>query len=1233
MGYGCGMTAVGQRLHLRLFLEGVETPVISVSIQSQKNAAAVCSIQIPSNDYALDFRPRTLVHLFQYDLYNGMPPAEMVSVGGPGIRVEDRDSGLDPDIEGDLFPPERFESSDEQTQQDLENENYKLIFGGEIVGFSVSKTPTNRSITLQCVDWSSYWDIAYQYQVSGMSLGGPGIRGGFSGAATTVFNDFLSGSADVVTALIDTPPRAYPGLRGTLLGGITHLIEAIGGIYFGRRAIRGANDFFSLAEIRLHITQMLGANPFAGRDESRLMHANGFGSLFRRSLAGLGRLVSIRQVLVALQRYIFHEVIPITAPRYLPPESDPNIPVTELIGLDGDPELRVLQRAATQIKERSQELADRLTSIGPTTNEDGTVSAAPDADSVREASTRHGSLRTELQRFARICRRAAERAQRIARQLGATDRIGSFGFPDVISNFSSSGERFGRLLTLAEGEGSPPVLPAGGDFCGPVGRQAVEMMQQNVAAMTANLELRIRRIVPRTTAQPENPSRLITQVYRPDVWMVAPPRCNVIFPELYSQFQYGRDFQQEITRMMLRTHSAWMGSDMFFDGFYMAPGNIMGARRNRHILGGRGGVEPPEESDLPLHIRRDMLDHELYTGIIPAFERMSDLNLHALRGGATEIDGVRVGYAQLACNHIFFQYRFRSRQLMVSGKYNPYVVLGFPMVVIDKYLPIDHLRTGEYSAATAVRLAEAIREGDGEVGSPEERALIREAHSARVSAIVVDVVAARPNTHFFGTPSGISHSVDSSTGGSTQIQMEYARDSNERTEFLGDNVGRPTRARRTRNQNITSTVACLEPPPTGSRGPRGGEITSVTECTDEYRRRLRRGARTRSRATTTTPAATTDTATPAAETPTTGDTTTPAGAVSATSPHASDGLLPLFVPGRRTTGRRRRGTRVAVGIEQSAADYGLEVVAIAGTAGATNSATGDTLVTFSAYRIVENCGVYVAEDRVLPPEDVVFPPWYGESWRTSRIGALYGYLFGTGALTDQTTIIDPHGVEAARYDGGTTSGPDSGTAVDRSTTIRLRSDLMNLTDEIPVTASPESAISSDASTEDVVDGEEIGPPGAPDEIVDGVLAEIGPRSHISEALEEVVRAYSLIKLNNFDVHQFLRAYTWRPIASMVDLFGTANLEINDDGNVVRGVEGFHSRAFGDFDDLRQLVGTRDGSRPATILGLTTRDPDEVGEDRATRDETISARLDTRKEKRIRVLRYINSLMSGCGILG
>ena len=182
------MTVIGQRLHLRLFLEGVEVPVIAASIQSQPNAPATCTIQIPANDFALDLKPRTLVHLFFFDLHNGGPLRDQVGISGSGITVN---SEVDPDIRKDLADTE-LEATEEQSLVDLENENYKLLFGGEVLGIQFGKEPMSRSIMLQCADWSSYWDIAFQHRGGG--LFGPGAQAMMSGTSGNLFSSFLSGT-------------------------------------------------------------------------------------------------------------------------------------------------------------------------------------------------------------------------------------------------------------------------------------------------------------------------------------------------------------------------------------------------------------------------------------------------------------------------------------------------------------------------------------------------------------------------------------------------------------------------------------------------------------------------------------------------------------------------------------------------------------------------------------------------------------------------------------------------------------------------------------------------------------------------------------------------------------------------------------------------------------------------------------------------------------------------------
>ena len=1166
--------ATAQKIGLRLFLEGVEVPIISAIVNSQPNQAATASIQIPANDFALDLKPRTLVHVFFYDFYEGAPSNSQLFVAGEGIRRQENVT-VDPEIEG-LLPPERFTSSPEEDAVDAENGKYRLLFGGEISGISYQKTPTGRAVVLQCLDWSSYWDTTYQYQVSGYSLGNGGIKAAFTGSSTSVFNSFLDGSGDIVVKLMSTPPRSFPELRGTLLGALVHILEAIGGVYFGNRVMRGTNDFFSLAEMRLHITQMVAANPFPNRDEVRLLRARGFGSLFRRSISGLGKMVSIRKLLIALQRYIFHEHVPITSPRYIPPLSDPNVPQVERVGLREDPDTRPLYRTATVLKRRAEQLKEQQ------------ERAVDENVSRRLARQRRGGVATELRRLAQAASRAERRTQVLATRRTRTDSPYAelFDLPQVKQVFSVTANRFTRARSYLHGNGRSAF------FAAPNTQNStrfINTLDQIIADMDRVLNSTHVRRPRRASGAPTKPQRLNNQIYRPDVWMVAPPRCNFIFPELYSQFTYSRQFLQEVTRLMLRTHSAFFGSDFLFDGFYMAPSRLLGQRTGRRQGRGRVGADPPDISDAPAWFVRDLMGHELFTGILPTFERMSDLNLHALRGGHTVINGVRVGYAQLAANHIFFQYRFRSRQLQFSGKFNPFIALGFPAVIMDKYIPPDRGRDYDYDAALAARLMETQREGEGRLGGlPEDQRQARiEQLDARAQELGRSLLEVPPNAHFLGTPQSLSHNISAqASSATTSAQMGYARVSNEKTEFLGDDIVRPRRARRTRNTTIRTNVASLAAPQVGTIGPRGGRITDVRDVTSSYMR-----SRTRPRPTSRTA---------------TGRTRYQGGT-----------RLQLYVPSNSgvVSGRRRRATRVLVGVEQSAFSYGPEVVALVGGGGASDAES--TLVTFRAYRITEEVGVYRRRTVDLPAEELVFPPWYGEHYRTHRIGGLYQYYFGTGSIVDPLGVLDP--TTQAQQLSGTTDGVGSdGSIID-----------LQAVQEVPEVdlLGQNGGFAGSPDVDEAV--------GEPGDITSRQIDEVEARTTIENAIEDVTRVYSYVRTRGFGVNEFIKAYTWRPIATVTDMFGTSNLEINSEGTVERGTEGFHSRAFGDFDDLTQLVRNVEG-RPRSILGIDIRESTAEGggtDPREQRDAPISARLDTRKEKRLQVFRYLHALMASRGIVG
>ena len=63
--------AVAKPLHLRLFLEGIEVPVVAAQISINTNAPATAAVQILPLDIAQNLLPRTIVHLFFLDTSTG----------------------------------------------------------------------------------------------------------------------------------------------------------------------------------------------------------------------------------------------------------------------------------------------------------------------------------------------------------------------------------------------------------------------------------------------------------------------------------------------------------------------------------------------------------------------------------------------------------------------------------------------------------------------------------------------------------------------------------------------------------------------------------------------------------------------------------------------------------------------------------------------------------------------------------------------------------------------------------------------------------------------------------------------------------------------------------------------------------------------------------------------------------------------------------------------------------
>jgi hypothetical protein len=1041
-----------------MFLEGVEVPIIGIQYQGLPNAPIMASIQTVPIAEGTRLLPRTLVHVFFLDPYVEDSPFISAIKGTASNSEPTEYQKLLQDVSGSNTT--QPDANDRDAHEDITQ--YKLLFGGEILGFDWTKDQAQRALVLQCADWSNYWDYAYQW--NNTDLFGPGIKAMFSGGSTNLFTDFLSSPSEVITNILRTPSIMFPKLKG-LAGGIVHMLEQIGGSYYYDKKIAGTNTFFMTAELRLHLNQMVVAvenDPTA----SRLLANQGYGGLFNRLLGGLGGQTSIRQCINALQGVIFHEIYAQPCPRYIPGTSNT---VTGQVRkrLDQDANTSFIANNARGIIAALQaiKLQLRVSETRPD------IAVFTSSKSV--AASLKGDIISRLKKQQLLLKSTIMRVSKLKPAV-----------PSASSLLNTAAANIGTAATKAAA-----WSPNNGDSITRVEQpinQAIDRLSR-VAALT----------VVTNSSKTRSPARLVQHILRPDVWFSAPPRCNVIFPEQYSRLSYRRSFMDEPTRLLLKTNDEFFGEDELFDRFYFAP-------KTNSVQKGK--------ATLTTLLQNDLLAHEVFTGILPVFEKMGELNIFAARGGVVKDRVPQVGLAQRSANFLYFKYRFAARQMVVSGRFNPFVALGFPGVVIDKYASADVLKLHN----------ELLQK----VGRP----------TRDINKLL--------GTSFLGNFTQTTVTANQTTG-SMDIVVSYPRQPEESVEFLGATESSEVSINKRFNEDVTriTDVASLAQPGLNSMGPNLGTIVAVQEVTELYRGNT--GANAPSEALST----------------------------KALLLYSARGSLKPRPAASRVT------ARVPVGIEVDGRLLDRTVLTELGVLDSSTLVSNNDPyykqpepLTIKVYRVQEQVPRFQQQVVDLPAEEYIRPGWYGDIWHPSNIGQAYDLFFATGAITDPHVVSDsndktfsgtPNGQAEANAEGQTTDDPNDPSA-------------------------------------------------------DAVLVyQLTAGASIEEAVAFLMATYSHIKTAGLDVEEFIRSYTWRPVATMVDMFGTGDLQLSSDGSsVVQGIEGFHSRAFGPFNDL---------------FGLVTPEIEEVtGIKRGTNG---AQKTDTRKQKQDAVRDFLAGLGIGRGILG
>lgn len=1090
------MSTKVQPLGLRLFLEGVEVPVISAQVNAAPDQPATAAIQIIPTDMAMHLLPRTLVHLFYLDPY-GDDDTKAIPTGN--TRQSEDGSFSEANFN-------RFDSPDE---------SYKLLFTGEVGGFNYGKTPDNRQTVLQCHDLSTYWDTCYQWYAD-YSVGGGGLTDKhqvFKGAGTSLFNSVAGGHKWVIGQIMSeapTPASGYSKTKG-LLGSVVHLLETIGGTS-GKDGFNGVNDFFTIAQLRYNLLGMLGAIE-ADDTSARIYNQKAFFSWLRQGMTSMGSVVSFRDIINQVCGWIYHHIYPNVCPK---------------IDLVANVQARITKPA---VYARDTVLGSQVINTCKLTYtalnkiivlEGAILNQATAFQHLRSAKSKLNFAERDAELLASdvVNKQDLINAIRDARSFVEEGLVtfSNIGYDEETASLEGFGE-------LTEGTQAGDISHAANELELSL-KGATEILSGKIIEPVeeAKKDPTDRKTVQvDTTIVGSQGARLYNQLILPECYFVAPPQCNVLFPDQYYQFNFSRNFMREVSRLSMATGAGMIagggrqGSKLFTRSYY-APNSV----GDKHVFAttSRGA--------------RILLPHEVHSGIIPKYEWANDghrwANLSKKNGAKDPFFGDgRVGYLQRLANFQFYLHRWSARTMSVTGVFNPHLVIGFPGLVIDQSMP---------SPAVVAQRKELL----GRDWAPVQ---------------------------YLGKLVALSHSV-SQGGGQSSAQFTHCRTHRGLDDEFLSSLTRKVPPK-VDTLNLSINIRDLLPSNEFSRAARAMRLPVTMD-------RIR--------------------------------------------------LVRMYVRGELSKGATLRNTQswrgykinsVVVGEKitlnpTELGDLGISPTDFVGSGGevfregfGVSREVPESFDIVLERKISSGKSVYVKET----VEQQLTPGWFADLWTNDKISdAVYQPLLGTNAIVANISLGADKQDEFFKR---TVSDEATGTA---RTTPPSENEEKPFLEEVP------GAIPVDGlSTTTVLPGS------------------------IEEAIDAIVTIYSTIRLNGGNIHEFVRKYTYRPVANMEEILGTYGLEFTDDGfvNVPEGgtaVEGFHSRAFGDYNTDVTFPG-REGQDTVpganALKALFAGSPGaDVKRGRLTSKKKMSSikpEMDPRGRARLRVMAYVRELNLSRGLMG
>jgi hypothetical protein len=635
-------------LNLRLFAEGLEIPIVTAQLKSGYGRAAQVALQVLPTDEVLNLLPKTLLHVFYWD-------------DGPFPRNSHRD----------------------------EFDQYKLLGSYELFSIRyVKRAAGNLSIVLIATDTaSSSWDDAKMYFKDGKAMSPGDKAAAYAGAHIREVKEKGSAAGDLYQ-ILEGSPAMVPGMKGLLAGALA-LLESVHGVSNGKRKYKGTNDFFTAAEKRLKISQMVGAS---AKDDSsaKLFQDRTFKKWLRQILQKQNRMVSFRSVIDILMGRIYHQYSSIAAPHF---NEGGVVWIEKSVRVGGKRGKSHLPEEFRKIAEERVAELDREIAVAQTGGDSPTArpiaaekamgrlvtKEIPTKGSIADIGSAQGfqggtrSLQTAAEDARTLSQDRSEQRALQRMQAAITEDQRRSDIADDARRRSGSGAQAVAATLISSFTGGQVDLGVrvSRDSFRPLNDQMIKTRDHYKEAL-GYTSVRTKTV----REQADLPERLIATVFSPDLWFCPPPKCNVIFPDQYSSFQFVRDFTQEVTRLRLSSR----------------PERLTKAQRKKGKKRKKSYYWAPVTDDLTGTVSKKsaqegknfLMDHEVCSGIIMADEAIPDIaGFQKLDKGCT-FKGLP--YMQRTANYLFYNYRLSSRTgtLTMDG-FSPRLVPG-PALIFGRFV-------------------------------------------------------------------------------------------------------------------------------------------------------------------------------------------------------------------------------------------------------------------------------------------------------------------------------------------------------------------------------------------------------------------------------------------------------------------------------------------------------------------------------------------------------------------